>query len=107
MTEQKPQDSSFKQQPAARRDAATGLLYVGVGCPAQASIRNKQTIIEIARESLDSVVICSEPFSVAYGLDRLTDCLVIDVGAGTTDLCRMKGAMPDEDDQITLPIAGD
>ncbi|MBI3722330.1 rod shape-determining protein [bacterium] len=83
------------------------LVYGVVGCPAQASIRNKQTIIEIARESLDSVVICSEPFSVAYGLEKLTDCLVIDIGAGTTDLCRMKGAMPDEDDQITLPIAGD
>jgi rod shape-determining protein MreB len=83
------------------------MIYGVVGCPAQASIRNKQTIIEIARSVLDSVVICSEPFSVAYGLDMLTDCLVIDIGAGTTDLCRMKGAMPDEDDQITLPIAGD
>jgi rod shape-determining protein MreB len=83
------------------------LVYGVVGCPAQASIRNKQTIIEIAREVLDSVVICSEPFSVAYGLDMLTDCLVIDIGAGTTDLCRMKGAMPDEEDQITLPFAGD
>jgi rod shape-determining protein MreB len=83
------------------------LVYGVVGCPAQASIKNKQTIIEIARSVLDSVVICSEPFSVAYGLDMLTDCLVIDIGAGTTDLCRMKGAMPDEDDQITLPVAGD
>jgi rod shape-determining protein MreB len=83
------------------------LVYGVIGCPAQASIRNKQTIIEIARAVLDSVVICSEPFSVAYGLDMLTDCLVIDIGAGTTDLCRMKGAMPDEDDQITLNVAGD
>lgn len=83
------------------------LVYGVIGCPAQASIRNKQTIIEIARSVLDSVVICSEPFSVAYGLDMLTDCLVIDIGAGTTDLCRMKGAMPDEDDQITLSFAGD
>lgn len=83
------------------------VVYGVVGCPAQASIRNKQTIIEVAREVLDSVVICSEPFSVAYGLDMLTDCLVVDIGAGTTDLCRMKGAMPDEEDQITIPFAGD
>ncbi len=83
------------------------LIYGVIGCPAQASIRNKQSIIEAAREVLDSVVICSEPFAVAYGLDVLTDALVIDIGAGTTDLCRMKGAMPDESDQITLPFAGD
>lgn len=83
------------------------LVYGVVGCPAQASIRNKQTIIEVAREVLDSVVICSEPFSVAYGLDMLNDCLVIDIGAGTTDLCRMKGSMPDEDDQVTIAFAGD
>jgi rod shape-determining protein MreB len=83
------------------------LVYGVIGCPAQASIHNKQSIIEAAREVLDSVVICSEPFSVAYGMDRLQDCLVIDIGAGTTDLCRMKGSMPDEEDQITLTQAGD
>lgn len=83
------------------------LVYGVIGCPAQASIHNKQSIIEAAREVLDSVVICSEPFSVAYGLDQLHDCLVIDIGAGTTDLCRMKGSMPDEEDQLTLTQAGD
>lgn len=83
------------------------LVYGVIGCPAQASIKNKQALVEAAREVLDSVVICSEPFSVAYGLDMLTDTLVIDIGAGTVDLCRMKGAMPDESDQITLPTAGD
>ncbi len=83
------------------------LVYGVIGCPAQASIKNKQALVESAREVLDSVVICSEPFSVAYGLDMLTDTLVIDIGAGTVDLCRMKGAMPDETDQITLTTAGD
>ncbi len=83
------------------------LIYGVIGGPAQASIRNKQSIIEAAREVLDSVVICSEPFAVAYGLDVLIDALVIDIGAGTTDLFRMKGSMPDESDQITLPFAGD
>jgi rod shape-determining protein MreB len=45
-------------------------------------------------------MLCSEPFSVAYGLDMLEDVLVIDIGAGTTDLCRMHGTMPEEADQI-------
>lgn len=89
------------------RPKAGQLVYGVIGCPAQASIHNKQSIIEAAREVLDSVVICSEPFSVAYGLEQLHDCLVIDIGAGTTDLCRMKGSMPDEDDQVTLTQAGD
>jgi rod shape-determining protein MreB len=52
-------------------------------------------------------MLCSEPFSVAYGLDWLEDVLVIDIGAGTTDLCRMHGTMPEEADQVMFDIAGD
>ena len=59
------------------------------------------------RRSVDSVMLCSEPFSVAYGLDMLEDVLVIDIGAGTVDLCRMHGTMPEDADQITLTTAGD
>lgn len=83
------------------------LLYGVIGCPAQASIHNRKAIIEAARAVLDSVMICSEPFAVAYGLNRFSDTLVIDIGAGTTDLCRMHGTMPDAEDQITLNHAGD
>lgn len=83
------------------------LVYAVIGAPAQASINNKEAIIEAARATVDSVMLCSEPFAVAYGLDMLEDALVIDIGAGTTDLCRMHGTMPDDTDQITIPIAGD
>jgi rod shape-determining protein MreB len=83
------------------------LIYAVIGAPAQASIQNKEAILEVARESVDSVMLCSEPFSVAYGLEWLDDVLVIDIGAGTTDLCRMHGTMPEESDQITLTYAGD
>lgn len=82
------------------------LVYGVVGVPAQANIKNKEAIIAAARETLDSVMLCSEPFAVAYGQDMLDDVLVIDIGAGTTDLCRMHGTMPEENDQITLPVAG-
>ena len=37
----------------------------------------------------------------------LEDVLVIDIGAGTVDLCRMHGTMPEESDQITMNTAGD
>ena len=83
------------------------LIYAVVGVPAQASIKNKDAILQAARESVDSVMLCSEPFSVAYGLDMLEDVLVIDIGAGTVDLCRMHGTMPEESDQITLTTGGD
>jgi len=83
------------------------LIYAVIGAPAQASIKNKKAIVEVAKESVDSVMLCSEPFSVAYGLDWLDDVLVIDIGAGTTDLCRMHGTMPEDSDQITITYAGD
>jgi rod shape-determining protein MreB len=83
------------------------LVYAVIGAPAQASIKNKDAILRAARESVDSVMLCSEPFSVAYGLDWLEDVLVIDIGAGTTDLCRMHGTMPEDSDQITITSAGD
>jgi rod shape-determining protein MreB len=37
----------------------------------------------------------------------MTDVLVIDIGAGTTDLCRMHGTVPADEDQISFQIAGD
>jgi rod shape-determining protein MreB len=83
------------------------LLYGVIGVPSRATVRNKQGILEAAREVLDSVMIVSEPFSVAYGMERMSDVLVIDIGAGTTDLCRMHGTVPIEDDEISFPIAGD
>jgi rod shape-determining protein MreB len=83
------------------------LVYAVIGAPAQASIQNKRSIIDAARKSVDSVMLCSEPFAVAYGLDWLDDVLVIDIGAGTTDLCRMHGTMPEDSDQITNTFAGD
>jgi rod shape-determining protein MreB len=86
---------------------ADELIYAVIGVPAEASIRNKEAILKAAREHVDSVMLCSEPFSVAYGLDLLDDVLVIDIGAGTTDLCRMHGTMPEEADQLTLTVAGD
>ena len=83
------------------------LIYAVIGVPAQASIHSKEAIIKAAKETVDSVMLCSEPFSVAYGLDMLDDVLVIDIGAGTTDLCRMHGTMPEDSDQITVTFAGD
>jgi rod shape-determining protein MreB len=83
------------------------LLFGVVGVPSRASAKNKQGILEACKEVLDAVMIVSEPFTVAYGMERMSDILVIDIGAGTTDLCRMHGTVPSEDDEISLTIAGD
>ncbi|MEK7991717.1 MAG: rod shape-determining protein [Thiotrichaceae bacterium] len=81
-------------------------IYVAIGVPAQASITNKKAIIDITKDFINKILIVSEAFSVAYAVDRFDECLIVDIGAGTTDLCRMHGAIPDPDDQTTLKIAG-
>jgi rod shape-determining protein MreB len=86
---------------------ADELVYGVIGAPAQASIHAQKLLIESARGVLDCVMICSEPFAVAYGLQMLADTLVIDIGAGTTDLCRMHGSLPAPEDQVTVSAAGD
>lgn len=83
------------------------LVHGVIGAPARASVVNKQVLLEAAKETFDSAMIVSEPFAIAYGMNHLDDTLVIDIGAGTVDLCRMHGAIPTEDDQITLTTAGD
>lgn len=78
-----------------------------VGAPAESLRVNKQQLRSAMKGLVDSLMIVTEPFAVAYGLDSLLHSLIIDVGAGTTDFCVMKGRYPTEEDQRTLNIAGD
>ena len=78
-----------------------------IGAPAMASIKNKKTLLTIADGVLNDSMIVSEPFAVAYGLNLFSSALIIDIGAGTVDLCRMAGTVPTEEDQITTLKAGD
>lgn len=82
-------------------------LYVALGVPAKVSQNSKKAIIQAAAPLVDKLLIISEPFAVAYALDRFDECLIVDIGAGTTDLCRMHGSFAEEDDQLTLTVAGD
>lgn len=77
-----------------------------VGVPARASISNKNQLLRITDDLMDFSMVVSEPFMVAYGLNKLTNSIIIDIGAGTIDICAMKGTIPGPDDQITLMKAG-
>src|SRR5947207_4158228 len=84
-----------------------GSVRAVVGVPAAALRTNKQYLRNAMKGIVDSLLIVSEPFAVAYGLDALLHTMIVDIGAGTTDFCVMKGRYPTEDDQRTLTIAGD
>jgi len=82
-------------------------VYGVIGAPARASIASQRVLVDAARGILDAVMIVSEPFAVAYGLRILDQALIVDIGPGTVDLCRLHGTLPLEEDQITLDEAGD
>jgi len=78
-----------------------------VGVPAEAFRVSKQRLRSVMDGIADSVMLVSEPFAVAYGLEALLHTMIIDIGAGTTDFCVMQGRYPLDEDQRTLPNAGD
>jgi rod shape-determining protein MreB len=78
-----------------------------VGVPAAAMRTNKQYLRNALKGVVDSLMIVSEPFAVAYGLNALLHTMIIDIGAGTTDFCVMKGRYPTDEDQRSLTVAGD
>lgn len=78
-----------------------------VGVPAEAFRVSKQRLRTAMDGIADSVMLVSEPFAVAYGLEALLHAMIVDIGAGTTDICVMQGHYPADEDQRTLPNAGD
>jgi rod shape-determining protein MreB len=92
----------------ARQEVSTEVITRAViGAPALASESNRQALIEMATGVVDHFEIASEPFMVAYSMNLLEKALIIDVGAGTVDLCRMQGLFPSGDDQVTTYKGGD
>ena len=68
---------------------------------------SRQHLRNAVKGVADSLMIVSEPFAVAYGMDALLHTMIIDIGAGTTDFCVMNGRYPTDEDQRTLTNAGD
>lgn len=82
-------------------------LFAVIGVPAEALRVSKQHLRNAVKGVADSLMIVSEPFAVAYGMDSLLHTMIIDIGAGTTDFCVMNGRYPTDEDQRTLTNAGD
>ncbi|MDX2000516.1 MAG: rod shape-determining protein [Thermoanaerobaculia bacterium] len=78
-----------------------------VGVPAKALRVNKQSLRKAVAPLVDSLIIVSEPFAVAYGLEALLHAMIVDIGASTADFCIMRGRIPADEDQRTLTLAGD
>ncbi len=82
-------------------------IHAVVGVPADTLRVNKLAIRKAVAEFVQSLIVVSEPFAVAYGMNLLNNALVIDIGAGTADFCIMHGTIPGEEDQKTILTAGD
>ena len=82
-------------------------IYAVVGVPADSLKVNKLAIRKAVAEYVHSLMVVSEPFAIAYGMDLLNNALIIDIGAGTIDFCIMHGTIPSEEDQKTILTAGD
>jgi len=82
-------------------------VIVAVGVPAEALKINKSSLKAAVAEHAKTMMVVSEPFSVAYGMDALDNAMVIDIGAGTVDFCIMHGTVPSEEDQRSILMAGD
>jgi rod shape-determining protein MreB len=90
-----------------------------VGAPANASPQRQKDIRGTMVGVLERLLIVPEPFLAAMGLrddpafkrasgesDPTKHSLIVDIGAGTTDLCLVRGYFPTAEDQISFPKAG-
>ena len=78
-----------------------------LGVPAEALRTSRQNLRSAVKGVADALMIVSEPFAVSYGIEALLHTMIVDIGAGTTDFCVMRGRYPTEEDQRTLTNAGD
>lgn len=90
-----------------------------VGIPANAAEHTREDIRQAAQGVFDRIILIPEPFLAALGfrddsrinqpnyIDPVINSLFIDIGGGTSDVCLVQGSFPAQEDQISIPFAGD
>ena len=80
----------------------------GVICsPSHVSFTDKSNLVATLRGQVNAIMVVTEPFATAYAIGEYSGSIVVDIGAGTTDVARLYGTFPSDDDQITIMEAGD
>lgn len=80
----------------------------GVICsPSHVSFTDKSNLVATLRGQVNAIMVVTEPFATAFGIGEISGSIVVDVGAGTTDIARLYGTFPSEEDQLTITEAGD
>ena len=80
----------------------------GVVCsPSHVSFTDKSNLVATLKGSVNAIMVVTEPFATAYGIGEIMGSIVVDIGAGTTDIGRFAGSFPTDEDQVTIEEAGD
>lgn len=100
-------------------DEGNAPLWGVVGAPANSTPEQQRDLRNTMVGVLDRMLVVPEPFLAAMGLrddpafarngsatDPTKHSLIIDIGAGTTDLCLVRGYYPTTEDQISFPKGG-
>ena len=79
----------------------------GVICsPSHVSFTDKSNLVATLRGQVNAIMVVTEPFATAFAIDEIGGSIVVDIGAGTTDIARIHGTFPSAEDQVTIQEAG-
>ncbi len=94
-------------------------IWAVCGAPADAAAEKIKLMRACVVGLFERVLVIPEPFLAAMGLreeaklgdagyvDPARHSLIVDIGAGTTDMCLVQGYYPAPEDRVSSPIAGD
>jgi len=92
--------------------------YAVIGIPAKTTEEDREAVARSVAGIFENFILAPEPFLAALGYresskgsdgnhDIVRNSLIIDIGAGTTDVCVVQGRFPSEKETRSIPFAGD